>query len=131
MTTETDALDPFDDTPETEWRAASTARGREKDARSSHEYRMLRRNFLFQCQTHRNADGSYGQVCWLCHRPIDYRRNYRSPLAPTVDHVIPVRLAPDRVLTESNWRPAHRHCNESRERRRDDEMASLDTSEEW
>jgi 5-methylcytosine-specific restriction endonuclease McrA len=127
-----DALDPYDDTPEGDWRPPRHARDPVDDVRLSHEYRVLRRNFLYQHQCHRNEDGTYGTPCWLCHKSIDYRTHYRSAFAPQVDHVIPIRLAPERALDTTNWRPAHAHCNKARARRYADEKCEIGIpSESW
>jgi len=43
-----------------------------------------------------------------------------------------VRLAPERALDENNFRPAHLHCNKTRERKYTDERCQIGTpSEAW
>jgi hypothetical protein len=55
----------------------------------------------------------YGDDCWLCLRPIDFRRDgQRDRMRATRDHVIPLaRGGPD---SPENLRPAHKWCNERR-----------------
>jgi 5-methylcytosine-specific restriction endonuclease McrA len=126
-----DAYDVWDDTPEGDRRPPRTPRT-EPDVRSSAEYKALRAAFLYRCRTVRNKDGSYGLPCWLCHESINYLLHYRSPWAPTVDHVIPMRLRPDLALDVTNWAPAHKHCNQACKRKLDDELCNLGVpSEVW
>jgi len=120
----TEQADPFDDTPEGEWRPAHKGRDRD-DPRRNNTYRQLRKQFMYRCE-------AAGEPCALCGNPINYRQHYRSPWAPTVDHIIPVRQAPELVFDETNWQPAHRHCNESRARKDDDMAAEIgNPSEQW
>jgi 5-methylcytosine-specific restriction endonuclease McrA len=126
-----DTEDVWDDTPEGDRRPPRGPRT-QPAFRNSTEYRALRGQFLYRCRTKRNKDGSYGLPCWLCSKPINYLLHYLSPWAATVDHVIPVRLAPERALDVTNWAPAHSHCNVARQRKLDDELANLGTpSRAW
>lgn len=59
--------------------------------------------------------GRYGSVCWLCGKPIDLTASRRSPLGLTVDHVVPRSMGGGDDIT--NLRPAHHHCNTSRQAR--------------
>jgi 5-methylcytosine-specific restriction endonuclease McrA len=123
--------DIWDDTPEGDRRPPRTPRT-EPDVRSSAEYKALRGQFLYACRTKRNPGGTYGLPCWLCHNPIIYTTHHRSPWAPTVDHVIPVRLRPDLALDVTNWAPAHKHCNQARKRTENDKLRDLGVpSEVW
>ena len=127
-----DAEDVWDDTPEGE-RRPQRPRGR-ADAELRHDprYPPLRAQFLFLCKTTRMPDGTYGLPCWLCNKKLDYNLNHRNRLAPTVDHVVPVRLAPDRFLDTTNWKPAHRKCNEERARKIEDELMDIGVpSRKW
>lgn len=57
-----------------------------------------------------------GAMCWLCRRPIDLSVRVPHPLAPTVDHVVP--LADGGSDADANLRPAHFRCNSHRGVRR-------------
>ena len=59
--------------------------------------------------------GRYGSTCWLCGKPIDLTASRRSPLGLTVDHVVPRSKGGTDDIT--NLRPAHHHCNTSRQAR--------------
>lgn len=59
--------------------------------------------------------GRYGSVCWLCGKPIDLTAPRSSPLGLSVDHVIPRSKGGGDNL--DNLRPAHHHCNTSRQDR--------------
>jgi 5-methylcytosine-specific restriction endonuclease McrA len=127
-----DAYDPFDDTPEGEPRYPSAQRRKEPDVREGAVYKALRQQFRHQCRTHRNSDGSYGKPCSLCHKPIDYGLRWPHRQSFSVDHAIPVRLAPERALDMNNFRPAHMSCNRARDRRLEDDRCNIGTpSEVW
>lgn len=68
-------------------------------------------------------------VCYLCGHVINLSLPREHPMGPTVDHVVPRRVAPHRALDPTNVRPAHRRCN-SRKSDREDEGA-MPTSEPW
>jgi hypothetical protein len=143
--TEDDAYDIYDDTMEGEPRppdpfrkpgapvtTPSPARPAAPDIRSTAMYQTLRFQFRQQCATHRNEDGSYGKPCWLCRKPISYRLRYPHKMSFSLDHAIGIRLAPERALDPRNFRPAHLHCNKSRERKLEDERCQTGVpSESW
>jgi len=59
----------------------------------------------------------HNQICWLCGELIDMRLKAPDPMAPTVDHIIPVKdLAQDDPLLwdPKNMKPAHQRCNSRR-----------------
>lgn len=51
--------------------------------------------------------------CWLCEQPIG-ADPWPDPLSGTIDHVVPVSVAPSRILDRSNVRAAHFRCNSRR-----------------
>jgi 5-methylcytosine-specific restriction endonuclease McrA len=61
-------------------------------------------------------------VCWLCGRPLDFGAPARSPMSPSVDHVVPLKTLAGvststrrRVaLSLSFLRAAHYGCNSRR-----------------
>jgi hypothetical protein len=127
-----DTYDPYDDTPEGEPRYPSAQRRKEPDVRESAAYKTLRVQFRHQCRTHRNTDGSYGLRCWLCYKPINYGLRYPHRMSFSVDHAIPVRLAPERALDTTGWRPAHLRCNQSRNRKIENDRCEIgQPSESW
>jgi 5-methylcytosine-specific restriction endonuclease McrA len=104
--------DFFDDTPETD--PNNRPKHWTDDPRRSSEYVKLRRSFREACRTHRRPDGRYGAPCAECGRDIDYWRTYPDPLSFSVDHLQPIKAAPERALDLSNWRPTHWKCNRSK-----------------
>jgi len=70
--------------------------------------------FREACRLTRNADGSYGPPCSICHRPINYALPHPHPLAFTVDYDQPVRRRPELALSPGNFRPADLRCNMSK-----------------
>lgn len=52
--------------------------------------------------------------CWICYEPIDYSLPYNHRRSFTVDHAIPIAVAPALAEEWSNLRPAHRCCNSSK-----------------
>lgn len=53
-----------------------------------------------------------GWMCWLCSEPLDRMARHPSPLAPTLDHVVPVSKGGPH--TYANIRAAHSRCNMKR-----------------
>ena len=63
----------------------------------------------------------YGNICWLCHQPIDG--------LPSADHVLPrSRGGSDDI---ENLRPSHLRCNIARGNRMPRRRAVLTTSTDW
>lgn len=58
------------------------------------------------------------EVCGICGRPVDKTLLYPHPLAPTVDHIIP--LSKGGKNTADNLQLAHWTCN----RQKSDKLAS-------
>jgi 5-methylcytosine-specific restriction endonuclease McrA len=50
-------------------------------------------------------------VCWICGQQIHLSLPARHPMSYTVDHVIPLHIAPDLALQRGNLRAAHLRCN--------------------
>jgi hypothetical protein len=50
-------------------------------------------------------------VCGICGGWVDKTLVNPHPRAPQVDHIIPVKLAPQLVMVRSNLRLVHRVCN--------------------
>lgn len=48
-------------------------------------------------------------TCWLCRLPVDRTQQHPEPLAPTVDHVIPISRGGPHTM--GNVRCAHSRCN--------------------
>jgi 5-methylcytosine-specific restriction endonuclease McrA len=112
---------PYDDTPETEIRVkgALPKKGPTRNAmlralRKTHAYTKAREQYLAQAFAHRNPDGSTGAYCWLCGEAIDYRLRSPHPRSWTLDHAVTVNENPALMLNSSNFRSAHRNCNERR-----------------
>ena len=65
------------------------------------------------------------EVCGICGRPVDKARKYPDPLAPSVDHIVPIARGGHPSDIE-NLQLAHWICNERkgdklmREKRSDD-----------
>jgi 5-methylcytosine-specific restriction endonuclease McrA len=68
--------------------------------RTSRSFRRMRSRILEQ-----------SDVCWLCGQPG----------ADTVDHIVPLSVAPDLGEVAGNMAPAHRSCNS----RKGAQLASL------
>ena len=49
-------------------------------------------------------------VCGICGRPVDKELKNPDPMAPTVDHIIPLAKHGDPVSLD-NLQLAHRYCN--------------------
>ncbi len=50
-------------------------------------------------------------VCGICGRWVDKLLTNPHPMSAQVDHIIPVKLAPQLVMVRSNLRLCHRVCN--------------------
>lgn len=60
-------------------------------------------------------------ICWLC----------GLPGADTVDHIVPLSVAPHLGEVADNLRAAHLSCNSSRGARAVDRVRSVPTSRRW
>lgn len=60
-------------------------------------------------------------ICWLC----------GLPGADTVDHIVPLSVAPHLGEVAENLRAAHRTCNSSRGARFVDAVRAVPTSRRW
>ncbi|NMW65997.1 hypothetical protein HHJ78_10925 [Mobiluncus mulieris] len=57
--------------------------------------------------------------CWLCGQPIDYNaKPGTTPDSHNLDHYYPVSTNPELQHDPSNFRHAHKQCNEQRGNRR-------------
>lgn len=56
----------------------------------------------------------HGAACHLCATPIDDTAHPNSPLALTMDHLVPRSTGDTPDDSPSNLRPAHRYCNSTR-----------------
>lgn len=54
---------------------------------------------------------TYPPVCHLCGEWIDLGLHYLDDRSWTVDHVVPLSMAPHLAEEITNARPAHRGCN--------------------
>ena len=59
--------------------------------------------------------------CWLCGQPG----------ADTVDHIVPLKYAPELGEVASNLAPAHRSCNSRRGARLPQPRSVLENSRRW
>jgi 5-methylcytosine-specific restriction endonuclease McrA len=50
-----------------------------------------------------------GWRCGLCNKPVNRRKRHPHPLAPSIDHIIPLAKGGTNDLT--NLQLAHLHCN--------------------
>jgi hypothetical protein len=108
----------YDDTPETAPRIRSHLGSKDAAARtlrSSTGYQKAREQYLYRAKHHRNKDGSWGEGCWLCGQPIDYRLKFPHPRSWSLDHVIPVKDNPALLLNSANFKSAHLDCNNHRQ----------------
>ncbi|WP_420886886.1 HNH endonuclease [Brachybacterium muris] len=90
---------------------------RDADSRRDHKhrYRARRRGALITPVSPRTIYERDGWTCRLCGRPIDRDADPQSPLAPSLDHIIP--LANGGTHEPSNVWTAHRQCNSERANR--------------
>lgn len=106
--------DVYEDTPESAPVVRTPAQlgaAEIRRIRSSHQYQDAVARFRFECEHHRNEDGTTGARCWLDGDPIDYRLRSPHPLSWSCDHAIPVKERPDLMLDPNNFRPSHLDCN--------------------
>lgn len=61
---------------------------------------------------HRDVFDRDGWVCHLCQLPVDSEQRVPHPMAPTIDHVIPIPKGGEH--TKANVRLAHFRCNSVR-----------------
>jgi hypothetical protein len=54
-----------------------------------------------------------GNLCWLCHEPIDPALPQTNAMHISLDHVVPRKWSGKNCL--DNLRLAHQHCNSTRE----------------
>jgi 5-methylcytosine-specific restriction endonuclease McrA len=59
---------------------------------------------------------SLGSVCAICGDIVDLNRHYPDPLAPSVDHIVPIRLGG--THDGNNLQMAHLRCNQAKHLRR-------------
>jgi 5-methylcytosine-specific restriction endonuclease McrA len=79
----------------------------------------------FQALVH----STYPPVCWLCGKAIAHGRYHpRHPLAPSVDHVVPLSRGGE-PLDLDNARPAHYGCNASKGA--NPKITRMPTSQRW
>lgn len=55
------------------------------------------------------------ELCQLCNEPINKKVHYTDPLAPTIDHIIPISL--NGAHSYANCQLAHRKCNTAKNNR--------------
>lgn len=80
------------------------------DGRQSRAWRKLRSEVL-----------AASSVCWICGHPG----------ADTVDHLVPLSLAPELAHERSNLAPAHRSCNSRKGQRLPRDVVRVPTSRRW
>ena len=80
------------------------------DGRSGHKWRQIRMQVL-----------AANNTCWLC----------GLPGADTVDHIFPLRLAPDLTHEITNLKPAHRKCNSSKGAKMGSQVQRHPVSRQW
>ena len=78
--------------------------------RSSRAWKRLRARVLEE-----------SDICWLCGQPG----------ADTLDHVVPLSVAPHLAESPDNVAPAHRSCNSSRGARLAESVRPLPASRRW
>jgi len=78
--------------------------------RSTHSFKKMRARVLDQ-----------SNICWLCGQPG----------ADTVDHIVPLSVAPEMGEDAANLMPAHRACNSKRGARLADGARSMPASRRW
>ena len=78
--------------------------------RTSRTFRRLRLRVLEE-----------SSICWLCGQSG----------ADTVDHVVPLSIAPDLGEELANLRPAHGTCNSSRGNRPPQSVQAMPSSRRW
>jgi hypothetical protein len=108
----------YDDTPEGAPRIRSTLPSKNAASRafrSSTLYKQARERFRHQAEHYRSPDGSWGQPCWLCGEPIDYRLKFPHPRSWSLDHAIAVTENAALALNPGNFRSAHLDCNNHRQ----------------
>jgi 5-methylcytosine-specific restriction endonuclease McrA len=70
-------------------------------------------------------------VCWICGQQIHLSLPARHPMSYSIDHVIPLHIAPDLALDRGNLRAAHLRCNVIRGNRTRKNTIALRTSRKW
>ena len=78
--------------------------------RSTRQWKRLRARVLEQ-----------SDICWLCGQAG----------ADTLDHIVPLSVAPHLAESPDNVAPAHRSCNSSRGKRLATEVRPIRTSRSW
>jgi 5-methylcytosine-specific restriction endonuclease McrA len=68
--------------------------------------------------------------CWLCGQPINYEAGRQDDDSFTVDHIVPLSIAPDRAEDYTNFAAAHRRCNSARGAR-DPRPGLGDAARQW
>lgn len=58
-----------------------------------------------------------GTRCALCRRPVNMNLRHPHPMAPTIDHIIPIKHDPPGHHTWANTQLAHFRCNTSKSNR--------------
>ena len=78
--------------------------------RSTRTFKRMRARILEQ-----------SNICWLCGQAG----------ADTVDHIVPLSIAPDMGEDAANLMPAHRACNSSKGARLAENVRALPSSRRW
>jgi hypothetical protein len=108
----------YDDCPENEPRVPSMLPSKGapvRKMRSSLEYQNVRKRYRSRANAFHNKDGSKGEPCWLCGKPIDYRLKWPHPRSWSLDHAVPIADNPALMLNASNFRSSHLDCNNHRQ----------------
>jgi 5-methylcytosine-specific restriction endonuclease McrA len=79
---------------------------------ASNSMRRARRktNGLIERIDRREVFERDGWVCRICRQPVSQNEDFRHPLAPTIDHVVPLAVGGEHTI--GNLQTAHRQCNE-------------------
>ncbi|MEQ3835298.1 HNH endonuclease [Lawsonella clevelandensis] len=82
----------------------------------------IRKQYKHQCQQNNTP-------CWLCGQPINYNLPTTHQQSFTIDHMLPYSTHPHLLEDQTNFRPAHRHCNIQRSNKTPTSLGTL--SRNW
>lgn len=94
------------------WREKNPERYREISRRSRQKRRAVEKNAFVEKVDNMAIFERDKWTCWLCNTHIDKDKDYRDPMSPSIDHVIP--LDKGGLHMESNIKAAHMGCNASK-----------------
>jgi 5-methylcytosine-specific restriction endonuclease McrA len=79
---------------------------------AKHSYEARRRSSYVEAVWHNKVYERDGYRCGICNKKVRMDKEVPHPLAPTLDHIVPISLGGEHSY--ANIRTAHFNCNSKR-----------------